>query len=143
LTTAKFVCSHLHFRSEDPEAAARFYCDNFGAEITSVTPFSNTKLFKLELNGQPLMTISGQDKSAGLVSGFEWANVDPLPGSTEPRYGLDHFGFEVDGDMDAVLGRLKANGVHFIIEPYTEPSGMICAFIEGPDHASVEIIKRP
>jgi catechol 2,3-dioxygenase-like lactoylglutathione lyase family enzyme len=131
MTTPKFVCNHLHFRSEDPEAAAQFYCDNFGASIKSVTPFSNTKAVKRELKRQPKKTISGRAEGE-----------DPVPGSTEPRYGLDHFGFEVD-DMEAAAAKMKANSVHFICEPWTMPSGTTVAFIEAPDHVSVEIIKRP
>ena len=84
----KFVYNPLHFRSEDPDAAAKFYCDNFGASIKSENPLANTKSIQLELNGETLMTISGRADGE-----------NPVPGSTEPRYGLDHFGFEVD-DMD-------------------------------------------
>ena len=77
----RFVYNHLHFRSEDPDAAAKFYCDNFGASIKSESPLANTKSIQLELNGETLMTISGRADGE-----------DPVPGSTEPRYGLDHFG---------------------------------------------------
>ena len=127
----KFVYNHLHFRSEDPDAASKFYCDNFEAVVTSERPLSTTKSIQLALNGQPLLTISGRAEGE-----------DPVPGSTDPRYGLDHFGFEVD-DMDAAVARLKANGVHFICEPWTMPSGSTVAFIEAPDHVSVELIRRP
>ena len=127
----KFVYNHLHFRSEDPDAAAKFYCDNFGASIKSENPLANTKSIQLELNGETLMTISGRADGE-----------NPVPGSTEPRYGLDHFGFEVD-DMDAVAAHLKANGVRFNCEPWTMPSGTSVAFIVAPDEVSVEIIQRP
>ena len=126
-----FVYNHLHFRSDDPDAAAKFYCDNFGAVIKSVRPLSTTKSIQLELNGEPLMTISGRAEGE-----------NPVPGSTEPRYGLDHFGFGVD-DMAAVVTHLKANSVHFTCEPWTMSSGSTVAFIEAPDHVSVELIQRP
>jgi catechol 2,3-dioxygenase-like lactoylglutathione lyase family enzyme len=126
-----FVYNHLHFRSEDPDAAAKFYCDNFGAEITSERPLSTTKSIQLELNGHHLMTISGRAEGE-----------DPVPGSNEPRYGLDHFGFEVD-DMEEAAAHLHANNANFICEPWTMPSGSMVAFIEAPDHVSVEIIQRP
>ena len=126
-----FVYNHLHFRSEDPDAAAKFYCDNFGAVITSERPLSTTKSIQLELNGQPLMTISGRAEGE-----------DPVAGSTDPRYGLDHFGFQVD-DMETAAAHLRTNGAHFICEPWTMPSGSMVAFIEAPDHVSVEIIQRP
>ena len=131
MSDARFISNHLHLRSEDPDAAAQFYCDNFGAVVTAVRPLSTTKSFQLELNGQSLMTISGRAEGE-----------NPVPGSTEPRYGLDHFGFEVD-DMDTAVARMKTNGVHFTCEPWTMPSGSMVAFIEAPDHVSVEIIKRP
>ena len=126
-----FTQNHLHFRSADPDAAAQFYCDNFGATIASERPLSTTKSITLELNGQTLMTISGRAEGE-----------NPVPGSTEPRYGLDHFGFEVD-DMEAAAARFRANGVHLICEPWTMPSGSTVAFIEAPDQVSVEIIQRP
>ena len=127
----KFTYNHLHFRSEDPDAAAKFYCDNFGAVIKSERPLSTTKSIQLDLNGQTLMTISGRAKGE-----------NPVPGSSEPRYGMDHFGFEVD-DMDSAVARLKANGIHFICEPWNMPSGSTVAFVEAPDHVSLELIKRP
>jgi catechol 2,3-dioxygenase-like lactoylglutathione lyase family enzyme len=77
------------------------------------------------------MTISGRAEGE-----------DPVPGSTEPRYGLDHFGFEVD-DMDEAASHLRANGAHFICDPWTMPSGSTVCFIEAPDHVSVELIQRP
>ncbi len=126
-----FTYNHLHFRSEDPDAAAKFYCDNFGAVITSERPLSTTKSIQLTMNGQPLMTISGRAEGE-----------DPVPGSTEPRYGLDHFGFEVD-DMEAAAAHLRTNRVHFICEPWTMPSGSTVAFVEAPDHVSLELIQRP
>ena len=126
-----FTQNHLHFRSEDPDAAAKFYCDNFGAVVVAERPLSTTKSIILELNDRPLMTISGRAEGE-----------DPVPGSTDPRYGLDHFGFEVD-DMEAAAANFRSNGVHFICEPWTMPSGSMVAFIEAPDHVSVEIIQRP
>jgi len=126
-----FTYNHLHFRSDDPDAAAKFYCDNFGAEITSERPLSTTKSINLSLNGHQLMTISGRAEGE-----------DPVAGSTDPRYGLDHFGFEVD-DMEEAEAHLKANGVKFGCEPWTMPSGSMVAFIVAPDEVSVEIIMRP
>ena len=38
-----FTYNHLHFRSANPDSAAKFYCDNFGAVVTSERPLSTTK----------------------------------------------------------------------------------------------------
>ncbi len=127
----KIVYNHLHFRSEDPDAAAKWYCDNFGAKITSERPLSTTKSIQLELSGHHLMTISGRAEGE-----------DPVPGSTEPRYGLDHFGFETD-DLEGLSAQLKTNGVKFSCEPWTMPSGSMVAFVVAPDEVSVELIQRP
>ena len=126
-----FTYNHLHFRSNDPDNAAKFYCDNFGAVVTSERPLSTTKSIQLSLNGHPLMTISGRAEGE-----------DPVAGSTDPRYGLDHFGFEVD-DMETAAAHLKSNGVEFGCEPWTMPSGSTVAFIVAPDQVSVELIQRP
>ena len=117
----KISMNHLHFRSADPDSAAKWYCDNFGAEITSERPLSTTKSIQLGLNGDHLMTISGRAEGE-----------DPIAGTTEPRYGLDHFGFETD-DLMALSERLKANKVKFNCEPWTMPSGSMVAFVVAPD----------
>ena len=127
----KISMNHLHFRSAAPDSAAKWYCDNFGAEITSERPLSTTKSIQLELNGDHLMTISGRAEGE-----------DPIAGTTEPRYGLDHFGFETD-DLMALSERLKANKVKFNCEPWTMPSGSMVAFVVAPDEVSVELIQRP
>ena len=127
----KIAMNHLHFRSGDPDAAAKWYCDNFGAEITSESPLSNTKSINLELDGEHIMTISGRAEGE-----------DPIAGTTEPRYGLDHFGFETD-DLRQLSARLKDNGVKFNCEPWTMPSGSMVAFVVAPDEVSVELIQRP
>ena len=77
------------------------------------------------------MTISGRAEGE-----------DPVAGSTEPRYGLDHFGFETD-DIEGLSQRLKSNGVKFNCEPWTMPSGSMVAFVVAPDEVSVELIQRP
>ena len=127
----KIALNPLHFRSGDPDAAAKWYCDNFGAKITSERPLSTTKSIQLELDGEHIMTISGQAEGE-----------DPIAGTTDPRFGLDHFGFETD-DLMQLSERLKKNGVKFNCEPWTMPSGSMVAFVVAPDEVSVELIQRP
>ena len=75
-----FTYNHLHFRSGDPDQAAKFYCDNFGAVITSERPLSTTKSIQLSLNGEHLMTISGRAEGE-----------DPIAGSTRPPLRVGPF----------------------------------------------------
>ena len=127
----KIALNHLHFRSGDPDAAAKWYCDNFCAKITSERPLSTTKSIQLEMEGEHNMTISGQAEGE-----------DPIAGTTEPRFGLDHFGFETD-DLMQLSERLKKNGVKFNCEPWTMPSGSMVAFVVAPDEVSVALLQRP
>lgn len=126
-----FVCNHLHLRSEDPDNAAKFYVDNFGAVIVSTRPLSTTVSHQLELNGQPLLTVSGEAEGENAVAG-----------STDPRFGLDHFGFETD-DIQAAFEQFKSTGANIICEPWQMPSGSHVMFVEAPDKVSLEIIQRP
>ena len=125
----KFAYTHLHLRSEDPDAAAKFYCDYLGTTVLSENALSTTKSILLGLDGKPVFTVSGRAQGE-----------DPIPESTEPRYGLDHFGFEVD-NMEGAIERFRAGGVHIICEPWTMPGGSKVAFVEAPDHVSVELIQ--
>ena len=122
-----FIYNHLHFRSEDPDAAAKFYCDNFGAEITGERPLSTTKSITLALNGQPLMTISGRAEGE-----------DPVPGSTEPRYGLDHFGFEVD-DREETASIAMANGATQGPQETPQDGRFAETFIRDPSGTRVDL----
>ena len=125
-----FNYNHLHFRSGDPDAAAKFYCDNFGAEIPSERPLSTTKSINLSLNGHQLMTISGRAEGE-----------DPVAGSTDPRYGLDHFGFRVD-NQDETVAELKRRGADIAVEPRTIRPGVRIAFVRAPDDVRIELLQR-
>ena len=67
-------------------------------------PLSNTKSIELSLNGIYLMTISGRAQGE-----------DPVAGSTELRYGLDHLGFQTD-DIMTLAATLRSYNVHFNCE---------------------------
>ena len=75
-----FVYNHLHFRSEDPDAAAKFYCDNFGAIITAERPLSNTKSIQLALNGD---TTDSQREHAWAEASFALAEIAIRDGDAE------------------------------------------------------------
>ena len=103
------------------------------AIIGNVSGVSTQLSLQMALDVQEMgtMTISGRAE-----------NENPVPGSTEPRYGLDHFGFETD-DLAGLAASLKGNGVKFNCEPWTMPSGSMVAFVVAPDEVSVELIQRP
>ena len=80
--------NHLHFRSADPDDAAKFYCDNFGAEIVAERPLSNTKSIELSLNGAYLMTISGAGRGRKPGGRLHRAALRPGPPGLPDRTTL-------------------------------------------------------
>src|SRR2546423_1789360 len=55
--------------------------------------------------------------------------------------GLAHFGLSV-GNIDGVVGRLKAKGAQFTREPTTVRPGVRVAFLRGPEGVSIELLDR-
>lgn len=121
------VFDHIHLRSPDPEAAARFYVDHFGAAISG--RIENEKMQRVMI-------------AIGALNIF----IDRVPEGTSPaqarpHLGLEHVGFRVT-DIDAVTAQLKAKGVEYTMEPTEIRPGLRISFIRGPDDVSIELLQR-
>jgi len=125
---AKVQFEHIHLRSPDPEATAKFYADMFGAEIIRSAPGGKPRI-DLDLGGQAIFIAEVQpgDKVGG------------PPDS--PYQGLDHIGLKVD-DIDATVAELKGKGVNFTMEPTTIRPGVRIAFLRAPENVSIELLQR-
>ena len=66
---------------------------------------------------------------------------DPERTSSDPRYGLDHFGLSID-NMDEAQEELSSKGAEWICEPWEIRPGVKIAFIKGPDNISIELAQR-
>lgn len=122
-----YSIDHLHLRSTDPLAAARFYVEVLGARETGGGEINGTLRLVLDLAGLTLF-------------------IEAVPPETrrppEPPYlGLEHLGLRVP-DLDATAANLRARGVRFVIEPREARPGTRIAFIEGPDGVRIELIER-
>ncbi|MEK6709393.1 MAG: VOC family protein [Nitrospinota bacterium] len=126
---AKYQYDHIHFRSEDPHAARKFWEAMFGAKVLAERELGGAPSFQMDLSGM-VFIVSGRAR-----------NENPIRVGSEPRYGLDHFGLKVD-DMDAAAGELRAKGAEFICEPWELRPGVKIAFIKGPDNISIELAER-
>src|ERR1043166_4630706 len=102
-TMAKFTYDHIHLRSPDPEATARWYERVFGAEVLRSVQQGKPRI-DLKLGGANIFI-------APVAAGD---GVNPPP--TTPYQGLDHFGLTVSG-IDAIVADLKAKGVEFTRDP--------------------------
>jgi catechol 2,3-dioxygenase-like lactoylglutathione lyase family enzyme len=122
-----FRMDHLHLRSTDPEAAARFYVDALGAQETGRVPVPAGVRIVLTLAGQTLFV---EQVPAGTGS-------PPAP----PFLGLEHLGLAVD-DLDAALAALSAKGVALASGPSSPRPGIRIAFIAAPDGARIELVER-
>ncbi len=118
--------NHVHLRSENLDEAVKFYMENFDAEIIWQRTGGEYQTYRLGVMGTAIMIST------------KAPDENPLPGSTEPKYGLDHFGFEVE-DMDKAVAQLKAKGIEFTCEPWEMRPGTRLAFIKAPDNVSIEL----
>jgi catechol 2,3-dioxygenase-like lactoylglutathione lyase family enzyme len=126
---AKFGYDHIHFRSEDPRAARKFWEEMLGATMVQERELGGAPSFNMDLNGMTFI-VSGRAK-----------DEDPVRTNSEPRYGLDHFGLRVD-NMDEAAQELRAKNAEFICEPWEIRPGVKIAFIKGPDNISIELAQR-
>jgi lactoylglutathione lyase len=125
---ASFTYDHIHLRSPNPEATARYYERMFGAEVVRTMQQGKPRI-DLKLGGVDIFI-------APVASGD---GVNPPP--VTPYQGLDHFGLRVSG-IDAVVAELKANGAEFTKEPTTVRPGVRVAFLRGPEGVSIELLDR-
>jgi catechol 2,3-dioxygenase-like lactoylglutathione lyase family enzyme len=127
---ATYRYDHVHIISPDPEAAAKFYVEKFGATIKSTgTAPDGTAMFAVDLNGSNIFVKGRAQKPSAAA---------PAPGST---YGLEHFGIVTD-DLDAAVKELKAKGVKFTQEITNFRPGIRISFLLGPDNTLIELLER-
>lgn len=124
----KFTWEHIHLRSPDPAATARWYEDKLGAEVIRTPQPDGSTRIDLDLSGQKVFIARSDPSSTG-------------PSPATPYMGLDHFGMTVD-DIEAAVAELKSKGVAFTMEPKTIRPGVRIAFLTAPQDVSIELIQR-
>ncbi|MGL4284794.1 MAG: VOC family protein [Phreatobacter sp.] len=122
-----FSFDHLHLRSPDPVATARFYIDAFGAVETGRVDVKGALRVMVDLGGVTLF--------------IEQVPADTPAPPAPPFMGIEHIGLGVS-DIDAAAAALRARGVVFIQEPREARPGVRIAFVEGPERVRIELIER-
>jgi catechol 2,3-dioxygenase-like lactoylglutathione lyase family enzyme len=125
---AKFTCDHMHLRSPDPEATAKYYEKMFGAEIVRTTQGGETRI-DLKLGGMDIFIAPVAANS----------KVNPPPAT--PYQGLDHFGLSVT-NIEEVVAELKVKGAEFTMELNEVRPGVFISFVRGPQGVSIEVLER-
>ena len=126
---------HIHLRSPDPDATARFFETMFGAEVKrDIYP--------------PGTLYPGQMRIAMRVGGQTVLIAPPHPDEPTaaephfPYFGLEHFGLTID-NLDEAVAELRLKGADIAIGPLTRSPGLRLAFIRGPQGLMIEIVERP
>jgi lactoylglutathione lyase len=120
---AEYHLHHIHHEAADVDAAAQFYEKNFQAVLEERTVRNGQQWARVNL---AVTIINISDRATTRV---------PL----ESYQGLDHFALHTS-NFDETVATLKANGVHFWVEPRSPRPGVQIAFISGPDNIKIELI---
>jgi catechol 2,3-dioxygenase-like lactoylglutathione lyase family enzyme len=124
-----YAYHHLHIISPNPDAAASFLQDAFGATLKNrTTGPDGTTMVMLDLGGSSVF-LKGRPEKPTVRA--------PAPGST---YGLEHFGIITD-DLDAAVAELKAKGIKFVQDITDFRPGVRISFLLGPDDILIELLE--
>ncbi|MCC7546397.1 MAG: VOC family protein [Burkholderiales bacterium] len=131
---------HVHLISRDARAAAQWYCDMFGAEVTRVQE---------DLRGAPQLDVQVGGMTLvirGRRPGEQPATTRPMQHfegfSSHEEWGTDHFGFTYRGDLRAFCDELGSKGVRMAVEPWEFKPGMVLCYVAAPDGVSIELIQE-
>lgn len=125
---------HVHLRSADQEATARFFETMFGAEVTrSIYPpgtlYPGQLRVTMKVGGQKVLIAPKHPD-------------DPTAAAPRfPYFGVEHIGLTVDKVDDAVA-ELRAKGAEIPIGPLTRNPGLRLAFVRGPEGIMVELVQE-
>jgi lactoylglutathione lyase len=124
----EYKWDHIHLRSPDVEATARWFETMLGAEVLRSEQQGQTRI-DLKLGGANIFLAP--------VKAGDGVNTPPQT----PYQGLDHFGLFVK-DVDTVAADLKKKGVEFTTDIHSPRPGIRICFIRGPQGISIELLER-
>lgn len=120
---------HVHLVSKDPHATARWYADILGGAIRRSDEVHGAAQVYVDLGGA-MVIVRGERPAE------QAADRDSL------QWGIDHFGLQVNGDLDGFCAGLRGKGVSFTMEPTQANPTTRIAFIRAPDGVSIELVTR-
>jgi len=130
---------HIHLISKDPRAAAQWYQDMFGGEVTTVQQnLRGAPQIDVRVGGMTLV-IRGQRPGEQPVATKPMQHFDGF--SSHDEWGTDHFGFTYRGDLMAFCDELKKKGARMAVEPWEFKPGMVLCYVAAPDGVSIELIQ--
>ena len=122
-----YVFDHVHLRSRDPEVAAQYYREVFGAIIHESIQLDGSRRFDVELGGMKLFIAPSDADSR-----------DDEP----PAVGIHHIGLRV-ADLERASAELEARGADFLEKPRVSRvrRGVKVAFVRAPEGVCIELLE--
>ena len=111
--------NHVHLKTKDPDKTAKFYVDTLGARIVGKAGQGG---YRLDLHGLSLNVTNFLESQ-----------------TREQKYGMEHIAIDTD-ELDAVVEKLKAQGIHILEQTVVSGGRRVC-FFEGPDGVQLEFIE--
>ncbi len=139
MSNSQFSFDHIHITSEDPKAAALWYQEMFGADITKEYELRGAPQIHVEL-GAATLIIRGKRPGETPATARSIEHFENF--SSHNTWGTDHFGFAYEGDLGAFCEEIRNKGVKFAIEPWEFSPGTLLCYVAGPDGVSIELIQR-
>jgi catechol 2,3-dioxygenase-like lactoylglutathione lyase family enzyme len=119
---------HFHLICSNLEDTERFFTGMLGAKLIERRKFGTVDGATLDLSGTMInLKVKHEDENI-------------IGDSSQPRYGYDHLGLEVE-DVDAAYKELKEKAITFTIPPTDVVNGRI-AFLKGPDGITIELVQK-
>lgn len=127
MSTPRYRTDHIHYRTLNAAASARFWTEIFGATETARVVANGNLRVVLDLAG---LAVFVEEVPEGTGA--------PPPA---PYLGLEHLALLVD-DLDAAVADLTAKGAR-LSRPVASPRpGVRMCFVAAPDGAEVELLER-
>ena len=122
-------CDHVHFRASDMNETVEYYQKNFDAVKEYSRESGGSTSVGLDIGGLKLI-ISSAAEGKSLK-----------PGSTDPQFGLEHFGLVCE-NLEQEIAKLKSKGVEFTMELTEVRPGTKISFVKAPDEVLIELLQR-
>jgi len=120
---------HIHLRSRDPLATAKFYERMFGAKVLESVQSDGATRVDLDINGLTVFIARVPD------------SAEMADGPVGQHLGLDQCRLRVD-NLDEAAAELRRRGAKFATEPRTIRPGVKIAFVEAPENVQIELLER-
>jgi catechol 2,3-dioxygenase-like lactoylglutathione lyase family enzyme len=114
-----FKLNHVHLKTKDPEATAKFYVETMGAKIVSQNANGS---YRIDLHGLSLNVSKFLEQQ-----------------KREQKYGMEHIAIDTD-ELDGLIEKLKARGINILEQTIVSGGRRVC-FFEGPDGVQLEFIE--